>query len=633
MAVSPERDSEPSYLLDSPTFMNSIEIVGRREDLIDAYVPISYINTEEVPVDLPHAKDLADQMDHEATLRGREGQLSPTLIGDVAGEARMPIMDGFHRTHVLKSRAARQVFSTIRPHTSWEEVYDIRIVAASTHRSVKFARVVEWIDASWGLTPWANEITALQAFSMATNKRISGSTFKVESNQIPDILEWIKERCEKWQRSPSSVFADLQVARQVAPDLVREARATGQSKTRLPGTISPQHLKVIGGTLPNEHDKQRLVVEVIKGSNLSVDEAKAVASVVRGTATIERAREILENGLWRGVSSVSAPAGRPRESGERVRERKSPSELLDDLRHSLLINEIELAKSGLDLAVLRGRYLPDRLSEPRLSNFPRVKGLESPLRPWTSDDIRNFNFTLEPTIERTKKELAPALTEGKVDEVVDRVMARFARAIESGGLGFVRLDMRHRDVIVRLYTTVLSDELQLRDKSDTEESKELPADPSETGTISAIGTEYLLPELEPIERRVFVLGAAFGLSNHTIARLVNIEPVQVLGIYESAISKRELKPVQLSSRGSSPRQLAYSEKEDAVGITQAEGDVLALVAMGMKNEEIARARFISPETVKSHVRHLLEKTGTRSRAGLVSFGYENGLLRTVEDLL
>src|SRR5262249_31734237 len=49
-------------------------------------------------------------------------------------------------------------------------------------------------------------------------------------------------------------------------------------------------------------------------------------------------------------------------------------------------------------------------------------------------------------------------------------------------------------------------------------------------------------------------------------------------------------------------------------ITRREREVLELIRQGLTNAEIARALFISRATVKVHVRHILEKTGTRSRA-------------------
>jgi DNA-binding NarL/FixJ family response regulator len=48
-------------------------------------------------------------------------------------------------------------------------------------------------------------------------------------------------------------------------------------------------------------------------------------------------------------------------------------------------------------------------------------------------------------------------------------------------------------------------------------------------------------------------------------------------------------------------------------ITRREKEVLELIQQGLTNAEIGRALFISPATVKAHVRHILEKTGARSR--------------------
>jgi DNA-binding NarL/FixJ family response regulator len=48
-------------------------------------------------------------------------------------------------------------------------------------------------------------------------------------------------------------------------------------------------------------------------------------------------------------------------------------------------------------------------------------------------------------------------------------------------------------------------------------------------------------------------------------------------------------------------------------LTKREREILALLTMGLRNREIADRLYISEVTVKVHVRHILEKTGTRSR--------------------
>jgi DNA-binding NarL/FixJ family response regulator len=60
--------------------------------------------------------------------------------------------------------------------------------------------------------------------------------------------------------------------------------------------------------------------------------------------------------------------------------------------------------------------------------------------------------------------------------------------------------------------------------------------------------------------------------------------------------------------------------------TPREIEVLQLVSEGLVNREIGQLLFLSEETVKSHVRHLLAKLNARSRAHAVAVGFRRGLL-------
>lgn len=62
-------------------------------------------------------------------------------------------------------------------------------------------------------------------------------------------------------------------------------------------------------------------------------------------------------------------------------------------------------------------------------------------------------------------------------------------------------------------------------------------------------------------------------------------------------------------------------------LTAREREVVALVAQGMSNDQIAEAMVISPTTAKTHVSRSMIKLGARDRAQLVVFAYEGGLVR------
>jgi DNA-binding CsgD family transcriptional regulator len=57
----------------------------------------------------------------------------------------------------------------------------------------------------------------------------------------------------------------------------------------------------------------------------------------------------------------------------------------------------------------------------------------------------------------------------------------------------------------------------------------------------------------------------------------------------------------------------------ALGVTSRETDVLALVAEGLTNQELAARLHLSPRTVEKHVASLLAKTGCRRRAQLAAY--------------
>ena len=64
-----------------------------------------------------------------------------------------------------------------------------------------------------------------------------------------------------------------------------------------------------------------------------------------------------------------------------------------------------------------------------------------------------------------------------------------------------------------------------------------------------------------------------------------------------------------------------------LGLTPREREVLALVAEGRTNREIAEALFISDKTASVHVSNILAKLGTHSRTAAAAAAHRLGVLR------
>jgi DNA-binding NarL/FixJ family response regulator len=74
------------------------------------------------------------------------------------------------------------------------------------------------------------------------------------------------------------------------------------------------------------------------------------------------------------------------------------------------------------------------------------------------------------------------------------------------------------------------------------------------------------------------------------------------------------------------RQSPASPRPSLDVLTDREQDVLALVARGLSNAEIATELFITLATVKTHVSRLLTKLAARDRAQLIVVAYESGFV-------
>ncbi|WP_214409011.1 response regulator [Sphaerisporangium fuscum] len=107
-----------------------------------------------------------------------------------------------------------------------------------------------------------------------------------------------------------------------------------------------------------------------------------------------------------------------------------------------------------------------------------------------------------------------------------------------------------------------------------------------------------------------------------------VEAVRVVAAGEALLAPSVTKRlISEFARLGGPRTPSVRRLPD---LTERETEVLALIAQGLSNGEIAGRLIVSEQTVKTHVGRILAKLGLRDRAQAIVFAYETGLVRPGE---
>lgn len=77
--------------------------------------------------------------------------------------------------------------------------------------------------------------------------------------------------------------------------------------------------------------------------------------------------------------------------------------------------------------------------------------------------------------------------------------------------------------------------------------------------------------------------------------------------------------------GPAAREAAASAVPPPDGLTQREAEILALIADGLTNTEIAARLFLSNHTVKTHISRIFAKTGSRDRAAAIGYAHRHDI--------
>jgi DNA-binding NarL/FixJ family response regulator len=133
-------------------------------------------------------------------------------------------------------------------------------------------------------------------------------------------------------------------------------------------------------------------------------------------------------------------------------------------------------------------------------------------------------------------------------------------------------------------------------------------DESVLGALRAGARGYLTKDASGEDIRAAILAVAAGDAA--------LDPAVQLHVV-SALARE-----QVSGAADGPGATRPELPDD---LTPREAEVLALIAEGLSNAEIAERLFVSPTTVKSHINHLFAKAGLRDRAQAVNYAYRTGI--------
>jgi len=145
-------------------------------------------------------------------------------------------------------------------------------------------------------------------------------------------------------------------------------------------------------------------------------------------------------------------------------------------------------------------------------------------------------------------------------------------------------------------------------------------DMSGIDTMSAIRTEF--PDARIIILTTFEGDVEIQRALAAGARaymLKSMPPKELVEVIRKVHAGKKAIPTQIAA------QLAEHYADEA--LTVREIDVLRHIAGGNRNRDIAEKLFISEETVKVHIKHLMEKLGASDRTQAVAIGVRRGIIQ------
>ena len=258
-----------------------------------------------VAVDIVHVKELSDSI-------MKKGQLAPVIVREETNE----VIDGFHRVEAMKELGFDHVDCVTTPCDD-EEFWDFRIVQAALHKSVTFARAVDWVDQVFKLSPW-------------TEKYKSGFSLfqQAERGKAPkEIEDWAMTKAKTWGLAIGTIKQWMYTKQVLEPSLLQEAKDND--------IIIPTNTYVeVATKLPTKPELHKLLVEKATKETLSTMQIRAVAQALNRAGDKDEIKSILEQSVTRTEKEIVREAradkilGKPREVTQLERFQKAETDVV-----------------------------------------------------------------------------------------------------------------------------------------------------------------------------------------------------------------------------------------------------------------------------------------------------------------
>ena len=207
------------------------------------------------------------------------GQLAPVIIR----KQDKAVIDGFHRITACLELGLSHIHATSVVCDD-AEFQDARIISASMHKGVSFARVTLWVREMFLASEWAQKFKPAEAFRVAGREGmfVNMAHFEklwlknVSSTDLYAVAQWCREKAQVWGMSAQQVANMLEIAERASPYLLPLVR---ERKSNREPVLTRSMLAKISQNIP-DHDLQEAVAKKALAERLTEKEAVELVGAV-----------------------------------------------------------------------------------------------------------------------------------------------------------------------------------------------------------------------------------------------------------------------------------------------------------------------------------------------------------------